>query len=149
MQNSEYLHTARGAELCYNHSKNLFGIKLELLNYLVTSLKMGMLHDPAISKSALKFLKMHTNIQYMFIIAMVTAIKFRKQLKCLSAGLPQQRTWQSLPAMLETRVQSLGQENTLEKGMATHSSILAQRIPWTDLSSLSTRELIYYDIFTL
>ena len=32
---------------------------------------------------------------------------------------------ESLPAMWETRVQSLGQENTLEKGMATHSRILA------------------------
>ena len=32
----------------------------------------------------------------------------------------------------ETRVQSLGQEDTLEKGMAAHSSILAWRIPWTE-----------------
>ena len=37
----------------------------------------------------------------------------------------------SLPSMRETRVQSLGQEDPLEKGMATHSSILAWRIPWT------------------
>ena len=37
----------------------------------------------------------------------------------------------NLPAMQETRVQSLGQENPLEKGMATHSSILALRIPRT------------------
>ena len=37
----------------------------------------------------------------------------------------------NLPAMKETGVQSLGQEDTLEKGMATHSSILAWRIPWT------------------
>ena len=35
------------------------------------------------------------------------------------------------PAMQETQVQSLGQEDTLEKGMATHSSILAWRIPQT------------------
>ena len=32
----------------------------------------------------------------------------------------------------ETRVQSLGQEDTLEEGMATHSSILAWKIPWTE-----------------
>ena len=38
----------------------------------------------------------------------------------------------NLPAMLETQVQSLGQEDPLEKGMATHSSILAWRIPWTE-----------------
>ena len=37
-----------------------------------------------------------------------------------------------LPAMRETRVQSLGQEDTLEKEMATHSSILAWRIPWME-----------------
>ena len=34
--------------------------------------------------------------------------------------------------MRETRVQSLGREDPLEKGMATHSSILACRIPWTE-----------------
>jgi len=38
----------------------------------------------------------------------------------------------NLPAMQETRVQSLGGEDPLEKGMATHSSILAWRIPWTE-----------------
>ena len=38
----------------------------------------------------------------------------------------------NLPAMWESRVQSLGWEDLLEKGMATHSSILAWRIPWTE-----------------
>ena len=37
-----------------------------------------------------------------------------------------------LPEMWETRVSSLGQEDPLEKGMATHSSIFAWRIPWTE-----------------
>ena len=37
----------------------------------------------------------------------------------------------NLPAIRETWVQSLGWEDPLEKGMATHSSILALRIPWT------------------
>ena len=49
-------------------------------------------------------------------------------------------TWASLmtqmvknpPAMRETWVRSLGWEDPLEKGMATHSSILAWRIPWTE-----------------
>ena len=36
------------------------------------------------------------------------------------------------PAMQETRVRFLGWENPLEKGMTTHSSILAWRIPWTE-----------------
>ena len=38
----------------------------------------------------------------------------------------------NLPAMQETWIQSLGWEDPLEKGMATHSSILAWRIPWTE-----------------
>ena len=38
----------------------------------------------------------------------------------------------NLPAVWETRVQSLGSEDPLEEGMATHSSILAWRIPWTE-----------------
>ena len=37
----------------------------------------------------------------------------------------------NLPAVQETWVRFLGQEDPLVKGMATHSSILAQRIPWT------------------
>ena len=38
----------------------------------------------------------------------------------------------NLPAMQETRVPSLGGEDPLEEGLATHSSILAWRIPWTE-----------------
>ena len=38
----------------------------------------------------------------------------------------------NLPAMQETRIRSLGQEDPLEKGMATHASILAWRILWTE-----------------
>ena len=41
------------------------------------------------------------------------------------------QTVKNLPAMQGTQVQSLGQEDPLEKDMATHSSILAWRIPWT------------------
>ena len=42
------------------------------------------------------------------------------------------QTVKNLPAMWQTRVQSTGQEDPLEKEMATHSSILAWRIPWTE-----------------
>ena len=49
----------------------------------------------------------------------------------------------SLPATQETRVQSLGQEDPLEEGMATQSNILAWRIPWTEkpgrLQSMGSR----------
>ena len=38
----------------------------------------------------------------------------------------------NLPAIQETRVQSLGPEDPLEKEMATHTSILAWRFPWTE-----------------
>ena len=38
----------------------------------------------------------------------------------------------NLPAIQETQVQSLGREDPLEREMATHSSILAWRIPWTE-----------------
>ena len=38
----------------------------------------------------------------------------------------------NLPAMQDTQVQSLGREDALEKGLATHSRILAWRIPWTE-----------------
>ena len=55
-------------------------------------------------------------------------------------GYPLQYSWASLvtqpvknlPAMRETWVQSMGCEDPLEKGKATYSSILAQRIPWTE-----------------
>ena len=51
----------------------------------------------------------------------------------------------NLPAMQEARVQSLGQEDPLEKGMATYSRLLAWRIPWTEkpggLQSMGLQEL--------
>ena len=42
------------------------------------------------------------------------------------------QTVKNLPAMQETWIQSLSREDPREKGMATHSSILAWRIPWTE-----------------
>ena len=42
------------------------------------------------------------------------------------------QTVKNLPAMQESWVQFLGQEDPLEKGIATHSSFLAWRIPWTE-----------------
>ena len=42
------------------------------------------------------------------------------------------QTVKHLPTTWETWVQSLGQEDLLEKEMATHSSILAWKIPWTE-----------------
>ena len=47
-------------------------------------------------------------------------------------GFPGAQTVKNLPAIQETWVQSLGQADPLEKGKATHSSILVWRIPWTE-----------------
>ena len=49
-----------------------------------------------------------------------------------SWGLPGGSAVKNPPAMQETRVQSLGQDDPPEEGMATHSSIPAWRIPWTE-----------------
>ena len=47
-------------------------------------------------------------------------------------GFPRGSVVKNLPAMQEMQVRSLGQEDPLEKGMATHSSILAWEIPGTE-----------------
>ena len=55
------------------------------------------------------------------------------------------QTVKSLPAVQEIRIQTLGKENFLEKGMATRCNILAWRIPWTEesdrLQSMDVKEL--------
>ena len=61
------------------------------------------------------FLRVHCRITYQDIGASLVAQRLKR-----------------LPARRETRVQSLGREDPLEKEMATHSSILAWRIPWTE-----------------
>ena len=62
-------------------------------------------------------------------------------------GYPLQYSWASLvaqlvknpPAMWETWVQSLGWEDPLEKGISTHSSIMAWTIPWTTVKSMGSQ----------
>ena len=49
---------------------------------------------------------------------------------------------------LETQVQSLGQEDLLEKEMATHSSILASRIPWTEELQSTGSQRVGHDLAT-
>ena len=69
----------------------------------------------------------------------VGKIHWRRDRLPLDSGYPLQYSWASLvaqlvknpPAVWETWVQSLGWKNPLEKGKATHSSILDWRIPWT------------------
>ena len=56
---------------------------------------------------------------------------FAEGLEFIRASLVAQRS-KRLPLIRESWVRSLGQEEPLEKAMATHSSILAWRIPWTE-----------------
>ena len=57
------------------------------------------------------------------------------------------QTVENLPAMKETQIRSLGEEDPLERGMATHSSILAWKIPWTEepgvLQSIGSQRVGY------
>ena len=62
----------------------------------------------------------------------IGSIQFKKS-PCHLCRLPWWLRWvKNLPAMQEVSVQSLGWEDPLEKGVATSSSILAWRIPWTE-----------------
>ena len=81
---------------------------------------------------------------------MLVSLRFRfllsasvKILLSLEQGFPMAQLVKNPPAMRETWVQSLGWEDPLEKGKATHSSILAWRIPWNspwDLKELDLTE---------
>ena len=51
---------------------------------------------------------------------------------CFSVGFPCGSAAKNPSAIRETRIQSLGREDPLEEGMATHSSVLAWRIPWAE-----------------
>ena len=63
-----------------------------------------------------------------YLASSVLLILFYGHLK----GFPDGSDGKCLPAMWDTRVQSLGQEDPLEKEIATHSSTLAWKIPWTE-----------------
>ena len=65
-----------------------------------------------------------------------------KHLQFKNLILTEAQTLKNLPTMRETQVPSLSGEDPLEKGMATHSSILAWRIPWTqDPGELQSKRL--------
>ena len=69
----------------------------------------------------------YTHLYYPFL----NAVNFRIKNKPLNASLVAQSV-KNLPAVQETRGRSLGWEDPLEKEMATHSSILAWKISWTE-----------------
>ena len=66
------------------------------------------------------------------ILSMREALGSTSSTSIFILGFPVAQTVKNLPAIWETWVQYLGWEDSLEKGIATHSSILAWRIPWTD-----------------
>ena len=63
---------------------------------------------------------------------MVVVSNFTLTMKIIRVGFPGGSELKCLPAMWETWVRSMGREDPLEKEMATHSSILARRIPWME-----------------
>ena len=64
--------------------------------------------------------------------------KFHKTIYPLYGASLVAQTVKNLPAMQETQVRSLSWDDPLEKGMATHSSILAWKIPWTEKPGQAT-----------
>ena len=56
----------------------------------------------------------------------------QKPIQYCKAIIPVAQTVKNLPAMQETRIQFLVWEDPLEKGMASHSNVLAWKIPWTE-----------------
>ena len=90
---------------------------------------LSLVYGPALTH-AHNYWKNHS-FDYMDLCQQSDVSAFNMPSRFVMASLVTQRL-KRLPAMQETRVQSLGQEDLLEKEMATHSSILAWRIPWTE-----------------
>ena len=74
-----------------------------------------------------------------------TLLKNVNQIPCLTQASLVAQMVKNLPAKQGIWFQSLGQEDPLEEGMATHSSVLAWRIPWTEqpggLQSMGSRRV--------
>ena len=86
---------------------------------------------PAISSSVIPFSSCPQSLPASESFPMSQLFLFNIRYIILLASLVAQMV-KNLPAMQETQVQFLGQEDPLEKGMATHSSILAWRVPRTE-----------------
>ena len=83
-----------------------------------------------LSPEALDYIHASVNYSFLKYTEYLTILKetYQKQLK----GFPGGSVVKHLPTMRETWVQSLSQEDPLEKAMAPHSSTLAWKIPWTE-----------------
>jgi len=76
-------------------------------------------------------LRRHTPCPHLDLELLASRLRRNKSQLLSPPGIPGGSVVKNPPAMQETRVQPLGQEDSLEKEMATHSSILAWRITWT------------------
>ena len=70
------------------------------------------------------------SLEYYSFLNVINVLNLKAVHDIKSSGVAQ--TVETLLVMQETKVRSLGQEDPQEKGIATHSSILGQRIPWTE-----------------
>ena len=111
--------------LCILNQKSLF-----LYLYLL-SLFSTLLLEPLIYIPIYIYIYTHTHththtLYYLFHFKFYSSKQVKNNMLILTQIV------MDLPAIQETQVWSLGQKDPLEKGMATHSSILAWRIPWTE-----------------
>ena len=112
-----------------------FGQRYKVLYKRLSSSSSSSIHHYSITQSIFTFLKFcvvpipPTTHPWKPLVFSVFSFVFFRKIRGVS---PVAQMVKHLPAMQETQVRSLGQEDTLEKGMATHSSILARRIPWTE-----------------
>ena len=111
--------------LCVSHTPPTSSPTMSQVKLLCCILSQHVMYAPSIELK-----KFHCHSLLTFFIIGLLMLK-RPILGCWWASLVAQRL-RRLPARRETGVQSLGREDPLEKEMATHSSILAWRIPWTE-----------------
>ena len=103
----------------------------------LTCWRLGLVEAPTLASPGIlyaPFLTAYTLPLSLWCIQWLDITHWLCSMCCLlkeSRALVAQRV-KNLPAMQETQVWSLGSEDPLEKGMVTHSSILAWRIPWTE-----------------
>ena len=104
-----------------------------ILQFCSSSLCLSYKHSAKFESSKIC---QHIPLSQKYFLIAFTDITILNMVHILALGIiknfPVDQRVKNLPAMQETRVQFLGPEDPLEKGMAIHSSILAWRIPWTE-----------------
>ena len=97
------------------------------MNFIVTPLHLVIMNDVI---NSISFLREESGLEKLDNFPRIKELtNGRYYIRTL--GFPCGSAVKNLPLMLELRLQSLGQEDPREEGVATHASILAWRIPWT------------------